>query len=508
MDDDDGICLHSLLFDVDEAGVEPLSAPPDSERVPRCDSHLSELSIASAASTALVDAGPRTSSTMVGFPPWASGAFLIEVFCTFNGWIVRLEYPSNDNGWSYRADLGGHSQHRWEYGNVLILMARHSTCGRAVFPRELCRNCVMKTVWRRECIDPCNTFYLQAMNTVQAAIDVLRPLVYEATEATDTQVAQYMKCAPKASVARKRVNDSAEKMSRMLKYEQNLRESLCATGSGVFSARPRTLVDELAEELDKKDAAASLPMPQLLPSAASPIMPSLAVGLSAFSADLSGDAKLPAPSPKRVVVSATPSPVHVVKPLVTNQEGVVVAETVSSTQTPVPQPRLLPPPSQAADAYEALLDKLLDFDANLSIDSSFVASLKIRFPHMHSTHSLVSVSPNLDALMKSLGVHGSCQLMMKGMFCDWVDSVCRLADGARLFVGFYVPPSPSLFQDLYKLSQLPPFVSNATHRVEDTIASAAVRAASNGTRPVLIAYFGGSRPMIPGSHLLPLGIAC
>ena len=116
---------------------------------------------------------PLCLSPHVGSPvsvPYTSSSgsqlLLIEVFCTFNGWIVRIEYPSQQNGWTYRADLGGHSQHHWEYGNIMILMARHSTDGRAVFPRELCRNCVMKTVWRRECIEPCNTFYLRV--TIQA----------------------------------------------------------------------------------------------------------------------------------------------------------------------------------------------------------------------------------------------------------------------------------------------------------------------------------------------------
>ena len=95
----------------------------------------------------MVAASPSTPCSS----PSGSQLLLIEVFCTFNGWIVRIEYPSSQNGWTYRADLGGHSQHRWEFGNVMILMARHRTCGNAVFPGELCRNCVMKTVWRCEC---------------------------------------------------------------------------------------------------------------------------------------------------------------------------------------------------------------------------------------------------------------------------------------------------------------------------------------------------------------------
>ncbi len=162
--EDDGICLSTLLLEVD---VDPTGVVAGFDggigTVPRSGSNLSQLSLASNASTVQFDATSRedsfTSSAVaplssVPSSPRGDQLLLIEVFCTFNGWIVRIEYPTAQNGWTYRADLGGHSQHRWEFGNVMILMARHSTCGRAVFPRDLCRNCVMKTAWRRECIEP------------------------------------------------------------------------------------------------------------------------------------------------------------------------------------------------------------------------------------------------------------------------------------------------------------------------------------------------------------------
>ena len=148
--EDDGICLSTLLLEVD---VDPAGVVAGFEgaigTVPRSGSNLSQLSLASNASTVQFDAPtPRedpftsmvaASSSTPYSSPSGSQLLLIEVFCTFNGWIVRIEYPTAQNGWTYRADLGGHSQHRWEFGNVMILMARHSTCGRAVFPRDLCR---------------------------------------------------------------------------------------------------------------------------------------------------------------------------------------------------------------------------------------------------------------------------------------------------------------------------------------------------------------------------------
>ena len=52
----------------------------------------------------------------------SSPGLVVEAYCTFNGWIVRIEYPTQELGWIYRPDLGGHSLHRWEWGNVLVLL--------------------------------------------------------------------------------------------------------------------------------------------------------------------------------------------------------------------------------------------------------------------------------------------------------------------------------------------------------------------------------------------------
>eukprot|EP00966_Prymnesium_polylepis_P211146 4889700-Prymnesium_polylepis.1 len=124
MEDDDGICIASLLSEVDVDLPEPSDSVFLGGAVPRSASNLSELSLASSASTMLA---PSTSFpnlldvqsptapliTLHPSPSAAKQLLLIEVFRTFNGWIVRIEYPSAENGWSYRADLGGHSHHRW-----------------------------------------------------------------------------------------------------------------------------------------------------------------------------------------------------------------------------------------------------------------------------------------------------------------------------------------------------------------------------------------------------------
>eukprot|EP00966_Prymnesium_polylepis_P001011 22883-Prymnesium_polylepis.1 len=121
----------------------------------------------------------------------------------------------------------------------------------------------MKHIWRTACIDPCNTFYLQAMSTVQACIDVLRPMVYEASEASETTASLYLQHVPKTTVSRKRVADPDAKTARMLKLEAALRESVMQSqGAQVVVPEQQSFLVELGSALDKKDASNSLPSEQ------------------------------------------------------------------------------------------------------------------------------------------------------------------------------------------------------------------------------------------------------
>ena len=108
MEPDDGICLSTLLLEVD---VDPAGVVAGFESaigtVPRSGSNLSQLSLASNASTVQFDATSRqdpftsvvaASHSMVAASPSSpcgSQLLLIEVFCTFNGWIVRIAVASS-----------------------------------------------------------------------------------------------------------------------------------------------------------------------------------------------------------------------------------------------------------------------------------------------------------------------------------------------------------------------------------------------------------------------------
>ena len=94
--EDDGICLSTLLLEVD---VDPAGVVAGFEgaigTVPRSGSNLSQLSLASNASTVQFDATSREDTSVVAPPSMASSPcgdhlLLIEVFCTFNGWIEAI----------------------------------------------------------------------------------------------------------------------------------------------------------------------------------------------------------------------------------------------------------------------------------------------------------------------------------------------------------------------------------------------------------------------------------
>ena len=177
----------------------------------RSDSSLSNLSNASALSMESV-------ASTVLFPHSVPRDVInIKAFCTMNGMVVRIRFPRAEDGWVYRYELGGHTQLRWDYQNTVILIARHNTCMKSIFPRKPCRNCFMKAVWRRECIDPDDIFYLMAVHERVHAAVALQTIVIETVDASDEEVRVYSGSTPKANLTRKRsLDEEAQRCSQTL----------------------------------------------------------------------------------------------------------------------------------------------------------------------------------------------------------------------------------------------------------------------------------------------------
>lgn len=481
--EEDRISLSSLLLHVNDDEEETTIACTS-----RSTSTLSQLSLASTASTITADTSDLCFSPSID----VSMNLIIEVFCTFNGWLVRIDYPSIEQGWTYRPELGGHSQHRWDYGNVMMLMARHSTCGRAVFPRNLCRNCVMKSVWRRECIEPCNTFYLLAINAVQTCIDALRPLIHEAVKASEVQSAAYFANAPKANLSRKRACDSNAKLERVLKCEMALRLSLMHGRSKLFDGQ-RSFLTELNEELQRKDSGE-----ELLEKDLPPLLPVLHETLPT-QAMLS---TCVVPSPQRVVVTNV-SPIRSTPPTTLSPTGVIVAQPVRARLPLITT-------TDPIIAYEELMG-LLPIKVNnttVLVKHNDLLLFVAAHPNMKAPHSMIGVSENLSTILEAFGVFQDSQLLVKTTLFDWTgDIVAKSAASGSIAisVGFYVPPSVGVYEDIYRMSSFPRVLMQGTHRIESDYGAACAQAALN-TKPIVIAYHGGASLMVPGANILPLGI--
>lgn len=125
-----------------------------------------------------------------------STVITIDAYVVFAKCVVRVPSPMANGTWYYR--IHG-TQPFWEY-NGLILLRRHSTCQRAVFPRPWCRNCNHRKLWRRECEQPDDTYYiLSAVNTA-LALAVLREITILTIPTTVAQQAAFIHSVPKTFV--------------------------------------------------------------------------------------------------------------------------------------------------------------------------------------------------------------------------------------------------------------------------------------------------------------------
>ena len=384
----------------------------------------------------------------------------IQAFCVFNSWIYTIPYPTEGDGWVYRSDMGGHSHYRWEYNDAIVLVARHSTCTRALIPKEPCRNCLMKHVWRRECMDPCNSFYIFEMHRFDDCLNALKPLVLSAYEASVLQATQYMTNKPKLAVTRKRVDTQNVKDKRMRRLEQNLRHSLMSP----------------------------------IPACNDPDPSDLYAMLNAMVDDMTDDSQVPAVrSDTLSVPGLLPSP----------------CETDA-----------LPDPTEANDAdfwdltsvvngYNHVIQELTRHqNGRVFMSRTIVCNfLSTSTPVM--TTPLLMHSHSLQALFHSLSVSGNAQLLVKSSCLkEWFQRLVEAEHGERLaiHVGFYIAPTVSLFTAVYNATNMPTFVTQSMHKVEMAYDAALVRAKS-GVKPILVAYFlPNVHSMVFGAHILPLGL--
>jgi hypothetical protein len=160
-------------------------------------------------------------------------SLVIEAFCTFNMTLVHIEYPTAENGWQYRPDQGGHSSHRWDLGRDVCIVAKHSTCAKAMRPKDKpCRNCENKKRWRRECQEACNAFFIYALTNVGAASYALMTLVLNSAALSLEDQNMWAAFAPKIQYKDRMDNVGESRMHSMICRERNLRYSILNGGTG------------------------------------------------------------------------------------------------------------------------------------------------------------------------------------------------------------------------------------------------------------------------------------
>ena len=172
------------------------------------------------------DSGMSTASTDMSMASTlrSQSAFVIEAFCTFHAALVHLDYPDAESGWAFRPDQGGYSCLRWDLGNDVCIVAKHSTCAKAMRPKaKPCRNCEKKQVWRRECIEATNTFFIFALTDAVAATKVLMPLVFRTVALCPEEQHMWMAFAPKINFKRCVASVGADRVKSMMCRERNLR---------------------------------------------------------------------------------------------------------------------------------------------------------------------------------------------------------------------------------------------------------------------------------------------
>lgn len=439
------------------------------------------------------DSNLSTVTTVSNSSP-VSGFIVIEAFCTFNAVVVHLDYPESENGWVYRPELGGHSLHRWDLADQVCIVARHSTCAKAMRPREKpCRNCEMKKTWRRECKEACNTFFLFALNDVNRSLQLLAPLVYRSVTVSNEEVHMYFNFIPKLSAQRKRSIQDHAKLARMVQLERNLRFSILNGGSGRVSSYCPIRGDAGEQLLDLLLDAEEAETTSLLDPTGNALDQDADLHASALMAEdglVETDESVQLSSFQAGPVFATP----VRRPMP------IVATVISSS---------LRNRALATDAYNVVVDRLIDFDAYgwVRILPSSIVPMIMRFPlGFHGIADLVS-NPLVSHLYDILAIEHDPLLVVKSSVLQlWLQQISLRARDTRVRIGFVSMPSLHIYQDVRSQPLLPRFLTESEVHVHDTFALAA-SASIPGSLPLMCAYYSPHAPnRVFASNMLPIGL--
>lgn len=453
-------------------------------------------------------------------------SLVIEAFCTFNVTLVHIEYPNAENGWRYRPDQGGHSSHRWDLGRNVCIVAKHSTCAKAMRPKDKpCRNCENKKTWRRECQEACNTFFIYALTDVNAASCALMSLVLNSTALSFDEQHMWATFAPKIHYKDRIQNVDDARMHSMLCRERNLRYSILNGGtgraqcessvhacdhllqllmsdddSGGVSTPSKSSSSEVAfKHSEADDAMVDMPEFLFLANDFHPIVPQAPLAITD-----QGAIKLSAPVGPFIATPITKRQEVVVTRGSARGGGAVVASVVSS-------------PMRNRDAtvgiYEELLTELLSgvdgpvLSTTLSQEALWMLIRKLP----HNGHDATELIEN-DVLTTCFAVIGSTRtpkmLIKSALLSIWI--VMAQAQNAQnksitLHTGYLSMHSVAVFDEMCKLPLLPCAVTQREVQVHATY-DVAESATLPGTHPIMCVYYAPHAPArVYPTNLLPIG---
>lgn len=182
----------------------------------------------------------------------------IHAFCTITGHVVQLPYPCASRGWLYRRELGSVRHHRWDCNRAVCLIAREVTCAAGLSPVS-CRNCLQRSVWRRQCLSKGVVWIIKALHNREDGYRELLGHVECRWQVGGALLERYKSVVPKSSSVRKKQVECGEA------YLEQLRARLLAMderrhggfGAGADLEEAEALQDLLCDALSGEAAASS-----------------------------------------------------------------------------------------------------------------------------------------------------------------------------------------------------------------------------------------------------------
>lgn len=396
----------------------------------------------SLASTIAFDAPPAAPST----------PRVIKAFCSFNQLFVTIPFPNEDDGWVYRYDIGGQSQHRWDFEGTLVLLSRHSTCKKAIEVRRPCRNCVMKDIWRRECTEPENAFFLCAITASKDPTPALNKLIVECDSVPPELAKLYQDHVPKLNSARKR------------RFDEDTKRKQLARMITQIGARDRSNALQPNEPAEVDD-----------------FMHLIGDALGMNDGTSQGLAH----------VDSYESELADLAPLQAVHQHAAPPATPSSSC------------SDIIAAYGTLLGLFGSSNKCASVATEFVCKLQADFPAIFSADALSVPCDALTALLRRIGVvlHAP-MLLAKSIFPPWMarlKSRCRESP-VQVSLGFYRAPSCSIHAEFCASSTSPSFISSGRHRVDEPYPFS-----GSLSNTILVLYIvDPSNSLVAGNDILPI----